>query len=759
MKKTLLTAFALTCSAGTALANDTTPRAATHTASAIDTQRRIIPLEITITKGYWTDVKELPGSGYYLSEKQLAASGTTDINRIMKQVPGINVQEEDGFGLRPNIGMRGGRIDRSADITLMEDSILIAPAPYAAPEAYYFPRMERMTGVEVRKGSSTVKYGPRTTNGAVNLLTRSVPDLAGGEVSGAIGSYGGVRMGAHGGTSATRDYGSFGVLAEFSHESSDGFKDIDTVGGDTGFNITDYMTKLRFKSNAGSELYQEVEVKLGYTDEDSNETYLGLTSTDFNINPYRRYAASQVDHMDAFHHQAQITHYIEPIHNVGVTTTLYRNDFDRNWYKLNNVRSGTNLSIADVLNNPITNAAHLAILQGGNSAANGLTVRANIRSYYAQGIQTAVNYRSNWFGVHNDIETGLRYHYDVQDRLQHDDVYQMLNGRMILTSSGAPGTESNRIGRGKAVAGYVLDRIDFGKLAITPGLRYEYIDLRTDNYGTSDPERSGANLQRFASIITALIPGAGVEYDLTETWQLIGGIHKGFAPPEPPTNATAALNADKEESVNYEAGVRYRGTAMRAEAIGFFNDYKNLLGADTSSSGGGGGGDQFNGGEVNVWGLEAGLGYDLATLAAKPLPVRIPARVGYTYTQGEFQNSFNSSFAEWGNIQKGYELPYIAPHQLSLSLGVENNQWLVSVNAKYTDRMRTVAGKGALVENQSTDGSFTVDLHVEYEVARNLRPFVSVTNLLDEEYIAARRPAGARPGAPMMAYAGVKIGF
>lgn len=725
--------------------------------TGLDAKRRMIPLKVTVRKYYWNDIKDLPGSGYYVSEEQMEAAGSTDVNRLLRQVPGINIQEEDGFGLRPNIGMRGGRIDRSADITLMEDNVLIAPAPYAAPEAYYFPRMERMTGIEVRKGSSTIKFGPRTTNGAINLLTRNVPDTAEGEASLSAGSYGGMRSGFHAGNSVATSLGSFGMLAEFHHESSDGFKNVDFAGGDTGFNISDYMTKFRFKTGIGATYYQEIEAKFGYTDQDSNETYLGLTTADFNANPYRRYAASQRDQMDTYHHQAQISHYIEPTTNSSLTTTIYRNDFNRNWYKLNNVRSGTNQSITDVLNDPSTFAAHLAILQGANSAANGLTVRANNRDYYAQGIQTAFNYRANYFGVHNDIELGLRYHYDEVDRFQHDDIYQMTNGIMMLTSAGAPGSQDNRIGSADAWAAYALNRVDFGQLAVTPGMRVEYIDLETDNYGTADPGRTGANLQQFGTTITAIVPGIGVEYDIDDAWQLLGGVHRGFAPPEPAGSAIAAQNAREEESINYEAGVRYRKDALLGEAIGFFNDYENLLGSDTFSSGGSGN-DQFNGGNVYVWGLESSLAYDFGeTLALDEW--QVPVRAGYTYTHAEFRNTFASSFSEWGDVTKGDKLPYISPHQLYLSAGVQNDTWLFSISGKYLDRMRTVAGSGPLQENLSTDGSFVVDMYAEMEVTDGVHPFVSVTNLLDETYVAARRPAGARPGAPQMIYAGVRAEF
>ncbi len=103
---------------------------------------------------------------------------------------------------------------------------------------------------------------------------------------------------------------------------SDGFKTIDIVGGNTGYSIQDIMSKLKFETDDDAKTYQSIELKLGYTNENSDETYLGLTDSDFKNDPYRRYAASQLDNMDAEHQQYQLRHFVD-FNNFDLTTTIY----------------------------------------------------------------------------------------------------------------------------------------------------------------------------------------------------------------------------------------------------------------------------------------------------------------------------------------------------------------------------------------------------------------------------------------------------
>ena len=284
--------------------------------------------------GSTSSLETIPGSAYVIEGEVLEdqQQGFDDIHRMIRQIPGMVIQEEEGYGLRPNIGMRATGSERSSKITLMEDGVLIAPAPYTAPSAYYFPVTGRMEAIEVRKGSSQIRFGPRTTGGALNLVSTRVPtslrlnaDVAGGTDS---------ALKAH--VNIGDSYENIGWLFETYQLRTNGFKELD--GGDrTGFYTQDYLGKLRFNTSPQARIFQSLELKIGAGKEDSDETYLGITDRDFEENPVRRYAASQADNITWDHQQYQVQHFMAIPSAVDLTTTFYRNNFARNWYKLQSI--------------------------------------------------------------------------------------------------------------------------------------------------------------------------------------------------------------------------------------------------------------------------------------------------------------------------------------------------------------------------------------------------------------------------------------
>lgn len=717
---------------------------AESTEATPESEREVIYDRVMII-GTSEAAKRVPGSGHVIDLDELEKQQYSDVQRILRQVPGINIQEEDGFGLRPNIGIRGTGVERSSKVTLMEDGVLIAPAPYSAPSAYYNPTAGRMETVEVRKGSAAIRQGPHTNGGVINFVSTSIPGESSGRLRLSAGEHGLAKLEGRYGAS----WESFGFLVETFQQQADGFKNLDG-GGDTGFELEDYMVKARVNSSADARIYQELEIKLGRTEQDGDETYLGLTAADFASDPYRRYRGSQNDNITSDHEQVQLRHYIRPSDHFDITTTFYRNDFFRNWYKTESTLGTSNGSI---LSNPEAFATELQVLRGEiDSVDDAVLLRNNRRDYYSQGIQSVLGFDLATGDTLHELQVGVRWHEDEEDRFQEDDRFAMRGGDLVLTTAGAPGSQSNRIGEAESLALFVEDRISLGDLTLTPGLRYESIDTRRLDFGRSDPQRTGADLGIRNNSIDVFIPGFGIDYQLDADWSLFGSLHRGFSPPSP----SSTEEVDAEKSVNYEAGIRFERARARFEAVAFFNDYSNLLGTDTLSGGGTGTGDQFNGGEAEIQGLEIGFSTELYRGSS----FQVPLRGAYTYTSTEFSTSFETSFADWQPlVERGDELPFVPDHQVFAEIGFEAQGWNVFLSANWVDETRTRAGQGTIPESESLDSRLVLDLGSRVTFAKRYSVFLQVRNLTDEVYVAARRPYGLRPGLPRTAVAGFSVEF
>lgn len=697
----------------------------------------------TVVVGSMFDDNTIPrvaGSAHVVDERELERREYDDIHRVLSNnVPGVYVRGEDGFGLRPNIGMRGANPDRSAKVTLMEDGVLMGPAPYSAPAAYYFPLATRMTAVEVFKGPASIRYGPNTIGGAINLRTRDIPDRHTSVVDLAGGRFGYMKGHAFYGTT----YRGFGVLVEAARVQSTGFKELDG-GGDTGFAKNDTMLKLSYTTREDAPSRHRIEAKLGYGSEDSDETYLGLTREDFDATPYRRYAASARDNMTWWRSQAQLGYTMKHGEAIELDVRAYRHDYSRLWRRLDSMRGGPPLT--DLLANPNAGQAAVfaAVLRGEQDSVlpqQALLVAGNARRFVSEGVQTAFRWRPRWKNVEQDLEIGARLHHDGITRHHTSEAFLMQSG--VMVPEGTPIEDTTR-NRGESIAGsvHVFDSLTLWKrLTIAPGVRVELVQVRFAD--TLADERT----RRFDVAVT---PGIGALVNATPWLAAFAGVHRGYSPVLP--GQPAAVKP--EYAINYEAGLRALYKGLFVEAVGFASDYSNMTGVCTFSSGciDGDGSDQYDAGEALVWGTEL-----LARWRHRfDRGTRLEIGARYTYTGSRFRNDFESAFPQWGAVEAGYRLPYVPQHIAGGTLAVGGRIWEISAAPSYTGAMRDIAGEGDIPEAQRIDGFFVLDLSAEVRVLRRFRLYTQIANATNNAYIASLRPFGARPGAPLTFVLGVK---
>lgn len=712
--------------------------------------------ELTIL-GSSDDRRALSGSAHAIGETELESFEYVDLGQVLSSVPGVYIRQEDGFGLRPNIAIRAVTGDRSQKINLMEDGILITPAPYSAPAAYYVPNVNRMSSVEVFKGPSAILYGPNTVGGAINLVTPSVPKSGGeGELDLAYGSFSlrKARVSYGQGTDAAGDV--FGFYLEGFYIASDGFKELDN-GEDTGFEKIDFNTRFLFDLTDNQQLI----MKLGYAVEESDETYLGLTDTDFDDDPMRRYIGSAEDKFVSDHAQVHLIHLWDASDTLSLKTSAYVNTFYRSWNKLDAVGAygGTQLEISDVLKyGDSTNVGvytrALGLLKGDINSGVGsqdvLDVTDNERWFVSQGLEL----RGNWvetFGsgagaIDNELSFGVRLHQDTVKREHQAKGYTVSNGRLINNGiSYALKTDNEALTNATSL--FVNNALSIAQWTISTGVRIESYSSTFDDF------KADTSQDRDESIV---LPGIGVVYQPTENWSLIVGVNKGFSPNGP----AAAKDAKPEESINYEYGFRFAKDGLEAEVIGFYSDYSNLLGRCGVSDAGCDDGDEFNAGDVAVVGVESSVNYE-AQLKA----VNVPVQVSYTYSDSAFQSGFSSNFGQWGSVEKGDELPYLPNHQLRFMTGVSQTDWELLFTAKYIGEMRDKPGQADVKDEYKANGEqytkalTTMDVSFSYFIDDAWATQLVLENVTNEIEAVSYKPFGARPNKPFAATASVKYRF
>ncbi len=711
----------------------------------------------------------LPASGVYLDNETLGRQVSADINRVLRQVPGVYVREEDGMGLFPNISLRGATTERSKAVTLMEDGIPSSPAPYSAPSAYYSPNIARMHGLEVVKGTTQVNLGPHTTGGAVNYLSTPFPFENQTFVKLMYGSHNeAIAHIWHGDVMESETAGKTGFLLEGFYHRTDGFKRIDpapdfTDADHTGFQRVEPMIKAFWE--LPTETFHRFEVKYGYTDLGADETYLGLSNSDFARDPYRRYAASRFDRIETMNHRASLRHIMEPRANLRLTTVGYWQDFARNWAKLHQLRNPS-VGLSTALRDEIPNGG-LAILQG--RAPGVLRVRNNNREYRIYGVQTtaAIDFQGNV--VDHLWETGLRYHFDEVDRFQWDvDYVQEENGTIADRTVGAMGAAGDRLQQSRAWAWHTRDKISWNRWTATPGIRLEFIDQEYEQ----DRRRAdgGGNPAGGEGDLSVIGGGATLAYRIDDRWNAFAGIHRGFSLPGPRSSIRNRL--DEETSLGIELGSKFwdavRG--IKAEAVWFHTRLEDLIVG--GNLGGGGAPVTENVGAIDSMGLELTLGYDPGR--AQEWLVQTPLSVALTLTDatlnGPARNTDPESLFEGG--EDGAKVPYIPDYQVHAEVGLEYERAGAYLSMTYVPA--TFSSASNTRENVRTDSAgnqipdarvgmtssfFVADFSVRYRFRESAFLFAGIRNLFDREYIASRHPHGPRPGAPRLFHVGMETYF
>lgn len=657
------------------------------------------------------NLKNIAGSANVLDSRTLEISRVFTTNEALRQLPGLVVRDEEGFGMRPNIGIRGLNPTRSTKATLLEDGVPLSYAPYGDNASYYHPPIERFDHVELLKGAGQIQFGPQTIGGVINYVTPAPPVGVGGSVSVVGGSrdYSGgrVRLGAR------------RMLLDYTQKEGRGARD----------NIDSRMHDLSFKTVVGSS--RSLTLRANYFKESSTVTYSGLTQAEFDrLGP--RYNAFENDDFQTQRFGASGTHNLVVGRSTLVTTNLYVAYFDRDWWRQSSTTTDTQGGPGVLSHRLAGDPIDPDTIQ---------SIQGRLREYTTWGLEPRVKHSFSLMGMASELQAGVKAHFEIQDRKQR-------NGTSPNARTGSLVEDNLRTTR--AYSAFLVDRIQSDGWSLTPGLRYEQIHSRREN-------RLPGGLEG-TDHLGKWIPSLGAAWNPSSAVTVFAGVHQGFAPPRTEdiiSSAGTSTDVGPEESTNWELGARLSPAAAgEVQAVLFRNDFQRLIAVGSIA----GGSTPLAEGEARFAGAELSGRYRHASGAY--------LRAAYTWVPEaeqitEFRQVVNGAVI--AGSAAGKRQPYAPEHMLAAAVGyawrkLDAQLEAVHVGRQFGDFANTVSPtadgqRGELAASTIWNATVNQELGSTGAIA-----FVSVKNLADEVYIVDRT-RGIQVGSPRLVQAGFKYTF
>lgn len=518
-------------------------------ASAQESAEKMLP-RIDVVGDSDTEIAKIPGAVSVIKKDELQFLRPLSTEAALRVVPGIVIKPEEESAVVANIGLRGlSAADNK--LLVLEDGVPVSPGAFTGNGRYYNPRIQRMEGIEILKGASSLRYGPNTIGGVINYKTKQPED--GVAVTGQIGSFG---------------------YQEYMLEAGGRSKDGNAIGGinavtasSNGFMGKGYeMTDIMLKGGLAITDNQWLSAKVTHYKNDANISYRGVFLDAYNNR--MRYNPAPDDYFLTARDSLDINHEWNIAPDMKLNTLMYWSQMYRDYWRFD--------------------TATPAVLNGRWSYSD--VVKGNNRDFERRGIDSRLKFNHSSFGIQNETELGVR----IADETMHSEVVtaSRTNQRSGTVSGAADQKAVNS-------ALFAENRFVISEnLAISPGVRVEHYTL----------ERSSSTA-RGTSSNTEVMPGVGSTYRITPEVQVFGGVYKAFAPPQIADAITSGgvdQQLDAERSTNYEIGIRGSHNKLRFEAAAFIMNFGNQIVASNS-----GGFVRTNAGQTMHQGLEAGVAYDV----------------------------------------------------------------------------------------------------------------------------------------------------
>lgn len=495
-------------------------------------------LETLVISGDWLgnasaeEVKVYPGAREVVREDELQAHGALNLEDALRAVPGIQVLDETGTGILPNIGVRGLNPLRSERVQFLVDGYPIAIGPYTNVGVSLFPvTLPSIEQADIVRGGAAVHYGPNNVGGVINLTTRPISEettqtfrekLTIAEETGNVFADTYYRIGGHVNDDLALQFQANIQRGEGARDHSD--TDVDNFIFDARYQINPQHQL------AGQIQYYDVEAQLP-----------GALSPD----AYRQDPTqSQRPHdgYDADMLRGNLTWTWTPNDDLQLNWRNFAHDADRTFF------FGQRLGTGDHWADPALASTHVA---------------DSPRLFKVYGTEPQLTlFRGN-----HEIMLGARY---VREEVEFD-----VNREEFATGTTSKARDWSF--ETDAIALYASDTIRLmdERLAITPGLRYETVKTDfVDNLSGS----------RDRNDVSELLPGLTVGYQASDELFLFANAQRSLVPVQT-AQVTKEGEVANEVAWNYELGGRIQLTPALETSITLFHiDHEDMIQYDRPSN-------------------------------------------------------------------------------------------------------------------------------------------------------------------------------
>ncbi|GAA3549157.1 TonB-dependent siderophore vibrioferrin receptor PvuA [Zobellella aerophila] len=481
-------------------------------------------LEQVVVEGDWLgtptkeNAKTYTGARNVVESEELHERGALNLEDALRQVPGIQVLDETGTGILPNIGVRGLNPLRSERVQMLVDGYPVAIGPYTNVGVSLFPvTLPSLEAVDIVRGGAATHYGPNNVGGVLNLVTKPIPNeveqtlrerllIADGTGHVMTDSY--YRVGGF-----VTD--SLGLQFQANLQKGNGFRD----HSDT--EVQNYI----FDADYFLDDINELKAQLQYYDVTADLPG-ALSPAAYDAD--RTQSQRPFDAYDADMWRANLTWIHTPSDDLEFQWRNFAHDADRTFF----------------FASPM------------DPAQTATQVSDSPRLFKVYGTEPRVSKQL----ANHTLMLGGRY---VREDVDFD-----VNRLTLATGVHAPVREWDFTTN--AYAAYLSDTVRFmdDRLAVTPGIRYE--DVRTDYQDAI----SGAVSDNRAS---EWLPGLTVGLQATDDVFLFANAQRSLVPVQT-AQVTREGDVANETAWNYELGSRWQLTdSLEASATLFRIDYEDQI--------------------------------------------------------------------------------------------------------------------------------------------------------------------------------------